>query len=74
VDLVFSAHALARLARRRIDRNDVETVLLNPARTEVRGSAVVYDGVARGRILRVVVALGSEPTRVITAYPRRRLQ
>jgi hypothetical protein len=61
------------MERRRISVEDVEAVLANPVHTEIQATKIVYDGVVSERVIRVVVARDSDPVRVITVYPRRRV-
>ena len=74
-DFVFTAHALAEMARRDITQEDVRKVLENPAQMEmVREGRAVYQaklGVgepSKTYILRVFVDIDRKPPYVVTVY------
>ena len=72
MSLVFTEHALARLAKRQLERELIERIVSNPARIEGDAQnptlehrlAVVPE--LANRVLRVIVSK-TEPKRVITA-------
>jgi hypothetical protein len=67
--LVYTAHARRRMAERAITETEVETVLdrWETQHTDRDGNPV-YGSLVAGRPIRVVVAAGSIPRRIITVY------
>jgi hypothetical protein len=68
VALQYTKHARDQMARRGISENEVEAVLSDPAvrYTDKKGNPIFRADV-EGRRIKVVVAKGTDPPRVITA-------
>lgn len=79
MSLVFTKHALARLAKRQLEREWIERTVSSPARIEGDAEdpalehrlAVVPE--LANRVLRVIVSK-AEPKRVITAHVDRSMK
>ena len=66
---IYTAHARLRMRQRAISAQDVSATLSSYlTRYTDRDGNAVYTADVAGRRLRVVIAAGSQPPRVITVY------
>jgi len=65
-------HAKNRCRLYKVDLADAEAVVARPVRVLRDGAGrPVYEGLAQGRMLQVIVAL-DQPDLIVTIYPRRK--
>ena len=68
----FARHALQRLARYGVRRDEVLGIIESADDVTIGATAVEYDAHVGDRLIHVVVVRGSDPPLVITLYPRNR--
>lgn len=66
---VFTAHALAQMAKRQVTAAEVSRVLATAERVvELRAGRVVAQGMAGAYLVRVFVDVDRDPPEVVTVY------
>ena len=68
MELRYSNHAVERMTEQGITREMVDAVVASPETTNEGVTANEYEGVARGRPMRVVLTSDRESPIVITVY------
>lgn len=68
MNMRLTDHANRRMADEGIAREDVETAISQPERTDVGETAIEYYLTLRGRTIRVIVVRDSNPPLVITTH------